>query len=80
MSDTRVTDYALGEMTGSAREKFERELAKSDSLQAELNDIIEMASKFDRLPKSAEGLDPKERLNLLRSCEENQAAFRRKKH
>ena len=79
MSDTRFTDYALGELTGSAREKFERELAKSDSLQAELNDIITMASKFDRMPKSAEGLDPKARIDLLHACEENQAAFRRKK-
>lgn len=79
MSDTRVTDYALGELTGSARENFERELARSDSLQAELNDIIAMVSEFDCLPKSAEGLDPKERLNLLHACAENQAALRRKK-
>ena len=79
MSDTRFTDYALGELTGSAREKFERELAKSDSLQAELNDIIAMASELDRLPKSAEGLDPKARIDLLHACARNQAELQRNK-
>ena len=58
MNDPRITAYALGELTGSAREKFERDLAKSDSLQAELNDIIAMAMQFNRLPISAEGFDP----------------------
>ncbi|MFM8983820.1 MAG: hypothetical protein ACKOLA_13165, partial [Spartobacteria bacterium] len=73
MNDPRTTAYALGELTGSTREKFERELAKSDALQAELNDIIAMATQFDRLPKSAEGFDPQTRLALLRACAENQA-------
>lgn len=79
MRDTRLTDYALGELTGSAREKFERELAKSDSLQAELNDIIAISTQFDRLPKSAEGLDPKARIDLLHACARNQAELQRNK-
>ena len=44
MSDTRVTDYALGELIGSARDEFERELAVSDALQVELTDTIKMVS------------------------------------
>ena len=73
MNDPRITAYALGELTGSAREKFERELAKSDALQAELSDIIAISTQFDRLPKSAEGFDSQTRLALLRACAENQA-------
>jgi hypothetical protein len=79
MNDPRITAYALGELTGRAREKFERDLAKSDSLHAEFNDIIAMAMQFDRLPISAEGFDPKTRIDLLHACAENQAERQRNK-
>ncbi len=79
MSDTRTTDYALGELTGGARDEFERELAVSDALQVELTDTIKMVTTLGYLPPSTECFDAKVRSDLLRACEENQAAFRRKK-
>ena len=79
MSDTRTTDYALGELIGSARDEFERELAVSDDLQVELTDTIKMVTTLAHLPASTECFDAKVRIDLLRACEENQAAFRRKK-
>ena len=79
MSDTRTTDYALGELTGGARDEFERELAVSDDLQVELTDTIKMVTTLGHLPPSTECFDAKVRIDLLRACEENQAAFRRKK-
>ena len=79
MNDTRTTDYALGELTGSARDEFERELAVSDALQVELTDTIKMVTTLDHLPPSTECFDANVRIDLLRACEENQAAFRRKK-
>ena len=79
MSDTRTTDYALGELIGSARDEFERELAVSDDLQVELTDTIKMVTTLGHLPASTECFDAKVRIDLLRACEENQAAFRRKK-
>ena len=78
MNDTRTTDYALGELTGGARDDFERELAVSDALQVELTDTIKMVTTLDHLPPSTECFDSNVRIDLLRACEENQAAFRRK--
>lgn len=79
MNDTRTTDYALGELTGGARDDFERELAVSDTLQVELTDTIKMVTTLGHLPPSTECFDAKVRSDLLRACEENQAALRRKK-
>ena len=79
MNDTRTTDYALGELTGGARNDFERELAVSDALQVELTDTIKMVTTLGHLPPSTECFDAKVRSDLLRACEENQAALQRKK-
>jgi hypothetical protein len=79
MNDPRITAYALGELTGKERDNFERELADSDALQSELNNVVWMANDLGRLPKPSEGLTTEDRIALLRACHENQAEFQRNK-
>jgi hypothetical protein len=79
MNDPRITAYALGELTGKERDNFERDLADSNVLQAELNNIVSMTNDLGRLPKPSEGLTTEDRIALLRACHENQAEFQRNK-
>jgi anti-sigma factor RsiW len=79
MNDPRITAYALGELTGKERDNFERDLAGSDALQSELNNIVSMANELGGLPKPSEGLTTEDRIALLRACHENQAEFQRNK-
>ena len=79
MNDPRITAYALGELTGKERDNFERELADSDALQSELNNIVSMANELGGLPRPNEGLNTEDRIALLRACHENQAEFQRNK-
>lgn len=71
MNDIRVTQYALGELTGEEREKFERELAESATLQSELTETIQIAEAVRRLPLPAESLRDDERAYLRERCAEN---------
>ena len=48
IEDPRVTEYALGELQGAAREAFEKELAQSDELQRELEDTVVLCQKLRR--------------------------------
>ena len=50
IEDPRVTDYALGELQGTAREEFEKELAQSDELQRELKETTFVCQKVGALP------------------------------
>ncbi len=79
MNDSRITAYALGELTGKARENFECELGDSDALQAELNETVAIANELAGLPKPNEGLKIENRIDLLRMCYENQVEFQRNK-
>ncbi len=56
MNDQRITDYALGELAESSRISFEKELAASAELQAELRDIIALAEALPGGMASDEGL------------------------
>jgi Ca-activated chloride channel homolog len=68
VEDPRVTDYAVGELQGSARETFENELARSDELQRELEETVGLCQKLNALPVAEEGLDEAAREELRAEC------------
>ena len=55
-----MTEYALGELQGRAREEFEKELAQSDELQRELEGTVIFCQKLGALPSAREGFDDQE--------------------
>ncbi|MFZ4682569.1 MAG: hypothetical protein ACOYMS_08710, partial [Terrimicrobiaceae bacterium] len=71
MNDPRVTQYALGELTGPAREEFERELAASETLQRDLNETIKLAEALGTLTMNTETLPEEERAALREQCADN---------
>ncbi|HEU4678779.1 MAG TPA: hypothetical protein VFS35_04610, partial [Terrimicrobiaceae bacterium] len=75
--DPRVTDYALGELQGSAREAFEKELAQSDDLQRELEETVGLCQKLGTLPPMEEGLGEAVREELRAECLRNVRIARR---
>ncbi len=69
IDEPRVTEYALGELHGRAREEFEKELAQSDELQRELEGTVIFCQKLGALP-----LDKKDStIRPARNC--RQSAF-----
>ena len=48
MNDPRLTAYALGELSGREREKFERDLAASEDLQRELTATIDLTDALEQ--------------------------------
>jgi Ca-activated chloride channel family protein len=80
IEDPRVTDYALGELTGTAREEFEKELAQSDELQRELKEITFVCEKLNALPPGEQGFDDETRANLKEECLSNLRVIRREQN
>jgi Ca-activated chloride channel family protein len=64
MNDPRITAYALGELESPAREAFERELAQSEELQRELQNIIDFSNKLSALPSPEDALTDTQRDQL----------------
>ncbi len=79
IEDPRVTDYAVGELQGSAREAFEKELAQSDELQRELEETVALCQKLNALPVAEEGLDEATREELRAECLRNIRVVRRER-
>lgn len=75
--DPRVTDYAVGELEGRAREAFEEELAQSDELQRELEETMGLCQKLGALPPAEEGLAEAVREELRAECFRNVRIVRR---
>lgn len=55
MSDRqdKISDYLLGEMSGSELAEFERDLASDSSLASEVNDLKDIVTRLDALPEEA---------------------------
>ena len=66
MNDPRLTAYALGELSGREREKFERDLAASEDLQRELTATIDLTDALEKLPESSDSLTDKQRDKIFR--------------
>lgn len=75
MKTEHITAYALGELPGSDREDFERELATSPDLQRELTATIALGDALAVAP--TDGLGDDRRAQLLADCRKNVATFRR---
>lgn len=77
MNDPRITAYALNELQGSDREKFESDLATNPHLQRDLLSACELTDALGEVTEEpSEGLDPQARARLLREVIANQQAFR----
>jgi Ca-activated chloride channel homolog len=72
-NDPRITAYALGELSGPDREKFELELATSAELQTELEATFNMMARLSQDLMENEKLNPETRKQLLKKCSANQA-------
>jgi hypothetical protein len=66
--DPRITAYALGELHGRDREKFEEELAASDTLRKEVESMADLGAIFAEAPKTQERFTPTERAGILAKC------------
>ncbi len=77
MNDLRVTNYALGELSGAEREAFEKELAASAELQNELKEAVALAEALQGLPME-EGFTAEERAALREECAVNLKVVRRR--
>ena len=80
IDEPRVTEYALGELHGRAREEFEKELAQSHELQRELEGTVIFCQKLGSLPSGQEGFDDQTRAKLQAECLRNVQAIRRRRH
>lgn len=77
MNDPRITAYALNELQGAEREKFEADLAGEQNLQRDLLAACEITDALGEVTdEPSEGLDPRARERLLREIVSNQEAFR----
>ena len=77
MKDTRTTAYALNELQGNEREKFESDLAADRNLQHELSSASRVADGLAQvMGEPVEGLEPRAREKLLRAMAANQEAWR----
>jgi len=77
MNDPRITAYALNELQGAEREKFEADLANEQHLQRDLLAACEITDALGEASEEpGEGLDPQARARLLREVVANQQAFR----
>lgn len=80
MKDTRITAYALNELRGDERDKFESDLAGDAGLQGELASASRVADGLAQvMSEPGEGLEPRAREQLLRAIAENQQAFRQRR-
>ena len=80
MNETRITDYALNELQGDEREKFESDLAADQRLQTDLHAASRVADGLAQiLSEPGEGLEPRAREKLLRAITENQQALRQRR-
>jgi Ca-activated chloride channel family protein len=79
IEDPRVTDYALGELQGSAREAFEKELVDSSELQRELDDTVSLCQKLSGLALANDGFDEAAREKLRAECLRNVQVVRRER-
>ena len=80
IDEPRVTEYALGELHGRAREEFEKELAQSHELQRELEGTVIFCQKLGSLPSGQEGFDDQTRAKLQAECLRNVQAIRQRRH
>lgn len=77
MNETRITDYALNELQGDERERFESDLATNESLQTELQAASGVVDSLTLvMSEPSEGLEPQARERLLLAIAENQRALR----
>jgi len=77
MNDPRITAYALNELQGSEREKFEADLATNPNLQRDLLTACEITDALGEVTEEpSEGLEPQARVRLLRDIVANQQTFR----
>ena len=74
--DPRITAYAVGELQGCEREKFESELAGSDNLDKEVGAMFRLAAHLAAAPKPADVFTAPERAALLKKCLKNQKAHK----
>ena len=79
IEDSRVTEYALGELQGRAREEFEKELAQSDELQRELEGTVIFCQKLGALPSAGDGFPQETRAKLRTECLRNVEVTRRRR-
>ena len=80
MKETQMTAYALNELQGDEREKFESDLASDQDLQRELESASRVADGLAQvMSERGEGLEPQARAKLLRAIVENQEAFRQRR-
>lgn len=80
MNETRITDYALNELQGDEREKFESDLAADQRLQTDLHAASRVADGLAQIMgEPGEGLEPQAREKLLRAITENQQALRQRR-
>ena len=79
IDEPRVTEYALGELHGRAREEFEKERAQSDELQRELEGTVIFCQKLGALPPAQEGFDDQTRAKLRAECLRNVQAIRQRR-
>ncbi len=78
IDDPRVTEYALGELQGSAGEQFKKEIAQSDELQRELQGTVTFCQKLKALPVAGDRLDDESRAKLRTECLRNVQAIRQR--
>lgn len=77
MNDPRITAYALNELQGADREKFESDMASEPSLQHDLLAACELTDALGEVAQEpSEGLDSQARAQLLREAIANQQSFR----
>jgi hypothetical protein len=77
MNDPRITAYALNELHGAEREKFETDLARDTGIQSGLQEESEVVGALGQvMTEPAEGLEAGARADLLRAMAANQEAFR----
>lgn len=75
-----MTAYALNELQGGEREKFESDLASDQDLQRELESASRVADGLAQvMSERGEGLEPQARAKLLQAIAENQEAFRQRR-
>jgi hypothetical protein len=80
MNEKRITDYALNELQGDEREKFESDLASDQDLQRALESASRVADGLAVvMSEPGEGLVPQAREKLLRAIARNQEALRQRR-
>ena len=84
IDEPRVTEYALGELHGRAREEFEKERVQSDELRRELEGTVIFCQKLGALPLAQEGFDDQTRakwraegLRNVQAIRQRRRSFRR---